>query len=81
MSTRDKLYGILDTLTDEQLEGLFQFLSHFVSTKKNNEKNKDELDELMGVFHDAADPSKRYLEKTAWETNSVDKYLHSMGEM
>ena len=38
MSTREKLYNMLDNLSEEQLEGLFQFLSNFVSVNKNIEK-------------------------------------------
>ena len=30
MSTREKLFFMLDTLTDEQLEGLYEFISGFL---------------------------------------------------
>ena len=59
MSTRDKLYGILDTLDDDQLESLFRFLSNIIPVKNTDrEANEDEIDKLMGIFHDAADPNK-----------------------
>ena len=73
MSIREKLYNMLENLSEEQLEGLFQFLSNFVSVNKNSDT--DEIDELMGIFHDAADTSKIALEKTAWESAAVEKHL------
>jgi len=78
MSTREKLYNMLENLSEEQLEGLFQFLSNFVSVNKNNDT--DELDGLMGIFHDAADTSKIALEKTAWENAAVEKHLTILEE-
>ena len=39
MSTRDKLFTMLDTLTDEQLEGLYEFLGNFI--KIDEQLNED----------------------------------------
>ena len=81
MSTREKLYNMLENLSEEQLEGLFQFLSNFVSVNNlNKNSDTDELDELMGIFHDAADTSKIALEKTAWENAAFEKHLTILEE-
>ena len=82
MSTRDKLYGILDTLDDDQLESLFRFLSNIIPVKNTDrEANEDEIDKLMGIFHDAADPNKIPFEKTAWETAAAEKHLHFLEDI
>lgn len=41
MSTREKLFSMLETLTDEQLEGLCDFISNFIHI--SDEPNDDTL--------------------------------------
>lgn len=51
MSTRDKLFTILDCMTDEQLEGLYSFISSLVDfDEEPSEEMKTaiaEVDEMM----------------------------------
>ena len=47
MSTRDKLFTMLDTLEDSQLEGLYQFLKNFIPVPKT--PNEDTLEAVKEV--------------------------------
>ena len=40
MSTRDKLFTMLDMLSDEQLEGLYTFLKNLIPVEIDEEPNE-----------------------------------------
>ena len=47
MSTRDKLFTMLDTLEDSQLEGLYQFLKNFIPISETpNEETLEAVKEV-----------------------------------
>ena len=47
MSTRDKLFTMLDTLEDSQLEGLYQFLKNFIPISETpNEETLEAVKEI-----------------------------------
>ena len=47
MSTRDKLFTMLDTLEDSQLEGLYQFLKNFIPISETpNEETLEAIKEV-----------------------------------
>ena len=43
MSTRDKLFTMLDMLPDEQLEGLYIFLKNLIHIEEVPSENAEEL--------------------------------------
>ncbi|MDE5565132.1 MAG: hypothetical protein K2I93_08235 [Oscillospiraceae bacterium] len=49
MSTRDKLFTMLDMLSDEELEGLYMFLKNMIPI--NEELN----DEMLEAMHEVED--------------------------
>lgn len=67
MSTRERLDSRVSRLTEKQLEVLIAFLDMtFPEEKRQSSNDADEVDELCGIFHDAADPDLIPLEKNAW---------------
>lgn len=45
MSTKDKLYNIIDCLTDEQIEGLLTLLNGFIKADEPNEETLSAIEE------------------------------------
>lgn len=69
MSTREIIVSMLDSLTEEQLQGLMMLLKGYV--KKQEEI---EVDSVRGILSKYANPDLVPLEKEAWERTVVKNY-------
>ena len=69
MSTREIIVSMLDSLTEEQLQGLMMLLKGYV--KKQEET---EVDSVRGILSKYANPDLVPLEKEAWERVVVENY-------
>ena len=64
MSTKELAYSMIDRLNEEQLDALVVILKGLFHEPK--ESNSSDVDSVMGILHEYADPSKVPLEKEVW---------------
>ncbi|MBQ5563295.1 MAG: hypothetical protein IIT39_07910 [Clostridia bacterium] len=76
MSTRELAHNWIDELNEEDFNTLMAVLKIIHEHSKNTPQKS-----VRGAWSFAADPAKRALEKTAWETAAVEKHLKLMEEM
>ena len=81
MSTREWSYSMIDELTDEAFNVIVYMMKIMPKKSQIASDDASDLDKIMGIFHDAADPHKISLEKTAWETAAVEKHLKFLEDM
>lgn len=76
MGTRERVYKLIDTLDEEKLKAL---LLLFDNNNDNNIeiKSDNQVEELMGIFSDYANPELIPLEEGAWERAVVEKHENS----
>lgn len=67
MSTRDKLFTILDCMTDEQLEGLYSFISSLVDF------DEEPSEETLAAIKDVEEGKNLH-----GEFNSVDELFEDL---
>lgn len=79
MSTREKVYSMVDRLNEEQLNALFVILGGMLHEEKP--KVKKSAASLRGVFHDAANQELIPMEKGAWEQAAVEKHIRLLEEI
>ena len=70
MSTKERLHLMIDDMTEEQANALFIVLG--VSNSANS--GGDDVDAVMGILHDAANPDLIPLEEGAWGRAVAEKY-------
>ena len=59
MSTRDKLFTMLDMLSDEQLEGLYTFLKNLIPVEIDEEPN-EKMHEVLKEMEDMHQHPEKY---------------------
>lgn len=69
MSTRDKLFTILDMLSDEQLEGLYSFINSFVDF---DETPNEETLKAMAEIEDMKKNPEQYKAYSSVEEMTED---------
>lgn len=70
MSTKEKIYGIIENMSEEQLNALFIILGGIV--RPENSKTKKSA---RGIFSDSANPELIPLEKEAWAESVKERYI------
>lgn len=70
MSTKETVITMLDTLTEEQLEGLLMLI-------KSYSHDDTSVDSLQGALSKYANKDLIPLEEGAWERNVVENYENS----
>ncbi len=70
MSTREKLFNMLERLTDEELEGLYQFLKNLIPLE-----DEDDVfcEELYRAYEQDDDPEKH-------ETVTLEELAKELGQ-
>lgn len=70
MSTKEKIYGIIENLSEEQLNALFIILGGIVKPETPERKKT-----ARGIFSDSANPELIPLEKDAWAESVKERYV------
>ena len=70
MSTKERVHTIVDRLSEEQLNALLVILG----SVDNSDNNDNDVDAVMGILHDAANPDLIPLEEGAWGRAVAERY-------
>ena len=68
MSTREMIVSMLDTLTEEQLQGIILFIKNY------EKKDETTAESVRGILSGYANKNLIDKEKEAWEEAVIEKY-------
>ena len=81
MSTKEKVYNIIDRMNEEQLNALFVILSGTVHEEKPQANIRDQVDAVCGILHEYANPELIPFEKDAWAEAAAEEERQFWEEM
>ena len=82
MSTKEKVYSIIDSMNEEQLNALFVILSGTVHEEKTKANIVEQVDAVMGILHEYANPDLIPFEnEEAWAEAAVERERRILEEM
>lgn len=81
MSTKEKVYNIIDRMNEEQLNALFVILSGTVQEEKPQANIRDQVDAVCGILHEYANPDLIPFEKDAWAEAAAEEERRFWEEM
>ena len=81
MSTKEKVYNIIDRMNEEQLNALFVILSGTVQEEKPQTNIRDQVDAVCGILHEYANPDLIPFEKDAWAEAAAEEERRFWEEM
>jgi len=77
MSTTQMLYDVITEMTEEEKRALLLILR----TPRQKKQREEDVDAVMGILHNYANPDLIPLEKTAWEQAAVEKHVRFLEEI
>ncbi len=72
MSTRERLYSLIDEMDEEQMTELIVLIQN----RSPIPEQKPTPESLCGILHEYAKPGLQNLEKGAWERDIIERIIN-----